>query len=50
MNSFFSKMLEKTLPDIQKTPAKDRKLVMVGLTCLLTKSEKMLSAPGVNAW
>lgn len=47
---FFSKMLEKILPDIQKTPAKDRKTIMVGLACLLTKCEAMLTAPGVAAW
>jgi exportin-2 (importin alpha re-exporter) len=43
-------MLEKMLPDIQKTPAKDRKVVMIGLAVLLTQSEKMLTPPGINAW
>ena len=37
------------MPDIQKTPPKDRKIVTIGLANLLTKSQQMLG-PGVAAW
>ncbi|KAK9897295.1 putative importin-alpha export receptor [Cystobasidium minutum MCA 4210] len=46
----FVKMLERILPEVQKTAVKDRKTVLVGLAVLLTKSESMLQQPGVNAW
>lgn len=43
-------MLERILPEVQKAPVKDRKTVLVGLAVLLTKSERMLQQPSVNAW
>lgn len=50
LTSIFVKMLERILPEVQKTAVKDRKTVLVGLAVLLTKSESMLQQPGVNAW
>lgn len=38
------------LPDLQKTPARDRKIVAVGLSRLLTQSQRMLVAPFVAQW
>jgi len=38
------------LPEAQKVPTKDRKLVVVGLTNLLTRSTKMLNEPHVRIW
>lgn len=49
-HSIFAKMLERILPEVQKTPLKDRKTVLVGLAVLLTKSQSMLQQPSVNAW
>jgi hypothetical protein len=42
-------MFQKILPDVQRTPAKDRKIVMAGLAVLLTQSQYMLTE-GVSAW
>jgi hypothetical protein len=38
------------LPQLQKTSAKDRKVVSVGITRLLTQSQTMLSEPLAKAW
>lgn len=38
------------LPQAPKTAVKDRKVVSVGLTRLLTQSETMLTEPLVKAW
>ncbi|GAA5958061.1 hypothetical protein JCM21900_003574 [Sporobolomyces salmonicolor] len=46
----FAQVLPVLLPEVQKAPTKDRKLVAVGLANLLTRSTKMLSEPHVRAW
>ncbi|GAA5967687.1 hypothetical protein JCM11641_005736 [Rhodosporidiobolus odoratus] len=46
----FAQVLPILLPDAQKIPTKDRKLVAVGLANLVTKSTKMLSEPHIRAW
>ena len=38
------------MPQLQKTAAKDRKVISVGMTQLLTQSHSMLSEPFVKAW
>lgn len=38
------------LPQLQKTSAKDRKVVSVGMTRLLTQSQTMLAEPFAKAW
>jgi len=42
-------MFQKILPDVQRTAAKDRKIVMAGLAVLLTQSQYMLTE-GASAW
>ncbi|GAA5939353.1 importin-alpha export receptor [Sporobolomyces koalae] len=46
----FAQVLPVLLPEAQKVPTKDRKLVAVGLTNLLTRSSKMLNEPHVRIW
>ncbi|GAA5874339.1 hypothetical protein JCM16303_005817 [Sporobolomyces ruberrimus] len=46
----FAQVLPVLLPEAQKVPTKDRKLVVVGLTNLLTRSSKMLNEPHVRIW
>ncbi|GAA6061481.1 hypothetical protein JCM10212_002560 [Sporobolomyces blumeae] len=46
----FAQVLPVLLPEAQKVPTKDRKLVAVGLTNLLTRSSKMLNEPHVRVW
>ncbi|GAA5950565.1 hypothetical protein JCM3765_000532 [Sporobolomyces pararoseus] len=46
----FAQVLPVLLPEAQKVPTKDRKLVVVGLTNLLTRSSKMLNEPHVRVW
>ncbi|GAA5909981.1 uncharacterized protein JCM6883_000513 [Sporobolomyces salmoneus] len=46
----FAQVLPVLLPEAQKVPTKDRKLVVVGLTYLLTRSSKMLNEPHVRVW
>ncbi|GAA5820705.1 hypothetical protein JCM11251_003120 [Rhodosporidiobolus azoricus] len=46
----FAQVLPVLLPEVQKAPTKDRKVIAVGLANLLTKSNKMLSEPHVRAW
>ena len=48
--SIFLPVLQNILPDLQKTPARDRKIVAVGLSRLLTQSDRMLSPPLVQQW
>jgi len=43
-------VLQNILPDLQKTPQRDRKIVAVGLSRLLTQSDRMLSPPLVQQW
>ncbi|BGP55866.1 hypothetical protein JCM8202_002291 [Rhodotorula sphaerocarpa] len=46
----FGQVLPVLLPEVQKVPMKDRKLVAVGLSNLLTKSPALLNEPNVRAW
>ncbi|GAA5999813.1 hypothetical protein JCM10207_005923 [Rhodosporidiobolus poonsookiae] len=46
----FAQVLPVLLPEVQKAPTKDRKLIAVGLANILTKSPKMLAEPHVRAW
>ncbi|BGP16685.1 hypothetical protein JCM10213_000398 [Rhodosporidiobolus nylandii] len=46
----FAQVLPLLLPEVQKAPTKDRKIIAVGLANLLTKSTKMLNEPHVRAW
>ncbi|GAA5979655.1 hypothetical protein JCM5350_003797 [Sporobolomyces pararoseus] len=46
----FAQVLPVLLPEAQKVPTKDRKLVVAGLTNLLTRSSKMLNEPHVRVW
>ncbi|KAI5479889.1 importin-alpha export receptor [Pseudohyphozyma bogoriensis] len=46
----FAQVLPVLLPEAQKAPTKDRKIIAVGLSNLLAKSESMLNAPNVQAW
>ncbi|GAA5824131.1 hypothetical protein JCM5353_006154 [Sporobolomyces roseus] len=46
----FAQVMPVLLPEAQKVPTKDRKLVVVGLTNLLTRSTKMLNEPHVRIW
>ncbi|GAA5843511.1 hypothetical protein JCM9279_000773 [Rhodotorula babjevae] len=46
----FAQVLPILLPDVQKAPTKDRKVIAVGLANFLTKSPKMLNEPHVRAW
>ncbi|ORY84121.1 putative importin-alpha export receptor [Leucosporidium creatinivorum] len=46
----FAQVLPVLLPDIQKAPTKDRKIIAVGLANLLAKSNSMLTPPSVSAW
>ena len=48
--SLFAQVLPVLLPNVQKAPAKDRKIVAVGLSNLLAKSNTMLSEPSIRAW
>ncbi|KAM0752941.1 putative importin-alpha export receptor [Meredithblackwellia eburnea MCA 4105] len=46
----FSQVLPVLLPEVQKAPTKDRKIIAVGLSNILACSETMLAQPSVNAW
>ena len=46
----FAQVLPVLLPDAQKAPTKDRKIIAVGLANLLAKSETMLTEPSIRAW
>ncbi|MBZ6398064.1 MAG: hypothetical protein LBF18_23950, partial [Pantoea sp.] len=46
----FGQVLPVLLPEVQKVPMKDRKMVAVGLGNLLTKSSALLNEPNVRAW
>lgn len=46
----FAQVLPVLLPDIQKAPTKDRKIIAVGLANLLARSNSMLNPPSVQAW
>ncbi|GAA6039444.1 hypothetical protein JCM8097_009549 [Rhodosporidiobolus ruineniae] len=46
----FAQVLPVLLPEAQKAPTKDRKVIAVGLANLLTKSGKMLNEPHVRVW
>ena len=48
--SVFAHLLPAVLPDLQKTPARDRKIVAVGLSRLLTQSQRMLAPPYAQQW
>ncbi|GAA5865792.1 hypothetical protein JCM8547_002779 [Rhodosporidiobolus lusitaniae] len=46
----FAQVIPVLLPEVQKAPTKDRKVIAVGLANILTKSPRMLSEPHVRAW
>lgn len=46
----FAQVLPVLLPDVQKAPTKDRKIIAVGLANLLSRSNTMLTEPSVRAW
>lgn len=46
----FAQVLPVLLPDVQKAPTKDRKIIAVGLSNILTKSPTMLQEPSIRAW
>jgi exportin-2 (importin alpha re-exporter) len=38
------------IPQVPKMPPKDRKVVVVGMTRMLTESEIMMREPSIQAW
>ncbi|KAM0791591.1 hypothetical protein ACM66B_006034 [Microbotryomycetes sp. NB124-2] len=46
----FGQVLPVLLPEALKAPLKDRKVIAVGLSNLLTQSNTMLTSPTINAW
>lgn len=46
----FAQVLPVLLPEVQKAPTKDRKIIAVGLANILSRSRTMLVAPSVAAW
>ena len=50
LNRIFGNVLQAVLPDLQKTPSRNRKIVIVGLVRLLTQSTYMRSPPGSAQW
>ncbi len=46
----FGQVLPVLLPEVQKAPTKDRKLIAVGLSNLLARSQSLLTEPNVRAW
>lgn len=50
VHRLFAQVLPVLLPDLQKVPIKDRKVIMVGLANILTKSSIMLTSPSIQAW
>ncbi|KAK4706174.1 exportin-2 (importin alpha re-exporter), partial [Phenoliferia sp. Uapishka_3] len=46
----FAQVLPVLLPEVQKAPTKDRKIIAVGLANILSSSRTMLAQPSVSAW
>ena len=46
----FGQVLLNIMPDLQKTPSRDRKIVAVGLARLLTQSQRMVAEPCIRQW
>ncbi|GJN90916.1 hypothetical protein Rhopal_003930-T1 [Rhodotorula paludigena] len=46
----FAQVVPVLLPEVQKAPTKDRKVVAVGLANFLTKSSALLSEPHARVW
>jgi len=46
----FGQVLPVLLAEVQKAPTKDRKLIAVGLSNLVSRSESLLTGPNVRAW
>lgn len=46
----FAQVLPVLLPDVQKAPTKDRKIIAVGLANFLALSDTMLREPSIRAW
>ena len=49
-HSIFAQVLRNIVPDFQKTPVKDRKVVLLGLIRLTAHSQRMLVSPNVEVW
>lgn len=46
----FAQVLPVLLPNVQKAPTRDRKIIAVGLATLLSDSSKMMEQPTVAVW